>query len=83
MNPPLLNIDGSFRYPLDFLIVLMVAIVFLAMSLRYIPGIPEPDLRFKSPFGKLPFFDGVVLYGLAFIFGCLIIKFIEMFIPLS
>jgi len=80
MNPHLLYIEESLWSPLEILTILMVAIVFFAMVFRHIPAIPEPNLRFRSPIGKLPFFDGVVIYGLMFVFGCFILKFIEMFL---
>jgi hypothetical protein len=35
----------------------------LSCILRYSPFIPEPEFPLKTPFGKLPFFDGIALYG--------------------
>jgi hypothetical protein len=49
---------------LNFLTLVVGLIVLLAGIFRHIPAIPEPDLRLRMPFGKLPFFDGIVLYGL-------------------
>jgi len=74
------NMDKSFWTPFDFLMVSIVTFVFLAMVLRYFPSIPEPNWRFRSPMGRLPFFDGVVIYGLALTLVCFIIKFIEIFL---
>jgi hypothetical protein len=37
--------------------------VFVALVCRFMPFFPEPELPVKTPFGKLPFFDGIVLYG--------------------
>ena len=39
-------------------------ITFLAGTLRYTPLVPELKFPLKTPFGKLPFFDGVFLYGI-------------------
>ena len=78
MKVPLLHMDKALLTPLDTLIVAVAVLVFLAMIFRYFPNIPEPNWRFRSPVGKLPFFDGVVLYGLAFILICFTIKFIEV-----
>jgi hypothetical protein len=46
-------------------LVLLALLVSVAAVLRYIPSIPEPCFPIKTPFGKLPFFDGVILYGAA------------------
>ena len=64
MKHPLLCIDNCFFMPLNFLIISIAAIVFLAIVCRYFPIISEPRWRVRSPFGKLPFFDGIILYGL-------------------
>jgi len=82
MKAPLLHIDKPFFTPVDFFIVSMAVIVFLSVIFRYFPSIPEPKWRFRSPLGKLPFFDGVVLYGLGFIVIGFTIKLIEI-IPLT
>ena len=37
--------------------------MFFATIARHTPAIPEPELPLKTPFGKLPFFDGIILYG--------------------
>jgi hypothetical protein len=46
-----------------FLAATLGAGVLFALIARHIPAFPEPELPVKTPFGKLPFFDGVVLYG--------------------
>ncbi len=48
---------------LDFLATGLGAGILFALVARHIPAFPEPELPVKTPFGKLPFFDGVVLYG--------------------
>ena len=45
------------------LILLIGSCVVSSFVLRHIPAVPEPKIRLKTPFGKLPFFDGVILYG--------------------
>ena len=62
---------------LNFLTFMVGLIVVLAGIFRHIPAIPEPSLRFRMPFGKLPFFDGIVLYGLMIIFVLINIKIIR------
>jgi hypothetical protein len=37
--------------------------VVVALVCRFMPFFPEPELPVKTPFGKLPFFDSVILYG--------------------
>jgi hypothetical protein len=48
---------------LNFLAISLGVLVFFAVIARLIPAVPEPELPVKTPFGKLPFFDGIVLYG--------------------
>lgn len=43
--------------------LLVAFLTLLTIVLRLAPAIPEPELPIKTPFGKLPFFDGVILYG--------------------
>ncbi len=69
-----LNPSSSF---LNFLTFMVGLIVVLAGIFRHIPAIPEPDLRISMPFGKIPFFDGVFLYGLLIILVLVNIKFIS------
>lgn len=46
------------------LFALLVSItVVLAIILKRLPSVPEPECPIKTPFGKLRFFDGVILYG--------------------
>ena len=59
-----LNPGSSF---LSFLTLSVGLVVVLAGIFRHFPAIPEPDLPIRMPFGKLPFFDGIVLYGLLII----------------
>ena len=49
---------------LTVLMAVIGVITFLAGTLRYTSLIPELKFPFKTPFGKLPFFDGVFLYGM-------------------
>ena len=49
-------------------------ITFLAGILRYSSLIPEPELPLKTPFGKLPFFDGIGLYGIVTLFLLMLAK---------
>ena len=48
---------------ISFLVFLMGAVVVSATVFRYMSAIPEPELPIGTPFGKLRFFDGVILYG--------------------
>ena len=59
---------------LTFSLMVLGFLVGLASVFRYIPSIPEPSWPIKTPFGKLPFFDGVILYGAVMLifFGILI-----------
>ena len=47
----------------DWLLLFLLLTIMVCMVLRYIPNIPEPKFRFKSPIGKLPFFDGASYRG--------------------
>lgn len=62
---------------LNFLTFMVGLIVILAGIFRHIPAIPEPNLRLRMPFGKLPFFDGIVLYGLLIVLLLINIKVIH------
>jgi hypothetical protein len=53
---PFLNLS-SFSLLVGLLIV-------LATIFRFKPLFPEPEIPVRTPFGKLPFFDGIILYGL-------------------
>jgi hypothetical protein len=70
-----LNPSSSF---LNFLTLLVGLIVVLAGIFRHIPAVPEPNLRITMPFGKIPFFDGVFLYGLFIILVLISIKLISL-----
>ena len=58
---------------LDIFVFFAGGLLLLVGVLRYAPLIPEPEFPLKTPFGKLPFFDGVILYNLViFILLCLV-----------
>lgn len=63
MENACLHFLNTCKIILDFLAISLGAEVLFALVARHIPALPEPELPVKTPFGKLPFFDGVVLYG--------------------
>ena len=74
MEHALIHSFNPITAPLNFFALVVGAIVLLAWVFRHIPSIPEPDMRLRMPFGKVPFFDGVVLYGLFTILCILTMK---------
>jgi len=64
---------------LDLLFFFVGVILLLSLIFRQTSLIPEPRLPVRTPFGKLPFFDGVILYA-AFIIICLFVIQSVMFI---
>ncbi len=48
---------------IDSITLFIIALMGTAFICRYIPAIPEPARPLKTPFGKVLFFDGVLLYG--------------------
>lgn len=65
-NSEINNIDFSFRLDKAMinLFALLVSItVVWAIILKRLPAVPELEWPIKTPFGKLRFFDGIILYG--------------------
>lgn len=62
---------------LDILLVFTSCVVLLGGVFRHTSLIREPSCPIKTPFGKLPFFDGVILYGLFIIVGVFTVKAIS------
>ena len=58
-----LQFFDRFSSPSSILVISLGALVLFAAIARHIPAVPEPKFPMKTPFGKLPFFDGIVLYG--------------------
>jgi hypothetical protein len=74
MITPLCKLSESV---LDLTALIVFILVAFAFVFKNIPSIPEPSLRIKSPFGKLPFFDGIIWYGGAILLFLLIMGFLR------
>lgn len=62
---------------LDMIALSVLIMVAFAFVFKNIPSIPEPTFRIRSPFGKLPFFDGIIWYGGTILLLLLIVNFLR------
>lgn len=53
-------------------------IVSLVVVFRFIPSLPEPELPIKTPFGRLLFFDGIILYGVVIL---ILLGLLDLLLP--
>ena len=76
MDSPFMNMS-TLLSPLNLMTVLAGVLVFVAAVCRSVPSIPEPEYPLLTPFGKVPFFDGVVVYSLFVLLFLFKIRLIE------
>jgi len=64
----------SITLNLFFLLVSIAAL--LAIIGKFLPAVPELELPVKTPFGKLRFFDGVILYSFVILVLLILISWV-------